>query len=105
MIRYCVAGALIVAAGSFLTLSANASPAAAGAADIQPSIEQLNTVQNAQYVVGGRQHCWYGDGWHGAGWYWCGYRHRPGLGWGGPAGWHGWRTPNRVRNFREHETD
>ena len=41
-------------------------------------------------VWGGHQHCWYDGGWHGPGWYWCGYAHRSGYGWGGPAGWNGW---------------
>jgi hypothetical protein len=44
-----------------------------------------------QYFLGGRQYCFYPGGWHGPGWYWCGYAYRRGFGWGGGAGWHGWR--------------
>jgi hypothetical protein len=47
-------------------------------------------LQQAQFIYGGRNYCWYDDGWHGPGFYWCGYAFRRGLGWGGGAGWHGW---------------
>ncbi len=49
-------------------------------------------VQDVQFLFGGRNYCWYPGGWHGPGFYWCGYAYRRGLGWGGPAGWHGWRS-------------
>ena len=45
----------------------------------------------AQWMWRGRNYCWYLNGWRGPGYYWCGYAWRRGLGWGGPAGWHGWR--------------
>ena len=48
-------------------------------------------IENAQFIFGGRNYCWYDDGWRGSGWYWCGYANRSGLGWGGGGGWHGWR--------------
>jgi hypothetical protein len=47
-------------------------------------------LEQAQFIYGGRNYCWYDDGWHGPGYYWCGYAFRRGLGWGGGAGWHGW---------------
>jgi hypothetical protein len=47
-------------------------------------------LEQAQYLWGGRNYCWYPGGWHGPGWYWCGYAWRRGWGWGGPYGWHGW---------------
>jgi hypothetical protein len=47
-------------------------------------------LQDAQFLWGGRNYCWYDGGWRGPGWYWCGYAYRRGLGWGGPVGWHGW---------------
>src|SRR5580692_4258112 len=47
-------------------------------------------VEQAQFVFGGRNYCWYDDGWRGPGFYWCGYAWRRGLGWGGGVGWHGW---------------
>jgi hypothetical protein len=43
------------------------------------------------YAWGGHNYCWYPGGWRGPGWYWCGYGARRGYGWGGGAGWHGWR--------------
>jgi len=49
-------------------------------------------VQDVQFLFGGRNYCWYAAGWRGAGYYWCGYANRRGLGWGGPEGWHGWRS-------------
>jgi hypothetical protein len=48
-------------------------------------------LQDAQFIFGGRNYCWYDSGWRGPGFYWCGYAERRGLGWGGGAGWHGWR--------------
>ncbi len=71
--------------------AANADPAAAvrltlavdGPGD-RPSLDQV------QYVWGGRNYCWYGRGWHGPGWYWCGFAWRHGYGWGGGYGWRGW---------------
>jgi hypothetical protein len=48
------------------------------------------TLQDAQFIFGGRNFCWYDSGWQGPGFYWCGYAERRGLGWGGGAGWHGW---------------
>ena len=47
-------------------------------------------MEQAQFIFGGRNYCWYDDGWRGPGFYWCGYAFRTGLGWGGRAGWHGW---------------
>jgi hypothetical protein len=47
-------------------------------------------VEQAQFIFGGRNYCWYDDGWRGPGFYWCGYAWRRGLGWGGGVGWHGW---------------
>jgi len=49
------------------------------------------TLEQAQWAWGGRNYCWYGGGWQGPGYYWCGYAWRRGFGWGGPAGWNGWR--------------
>ena len=43
-----------------------------------------------QHSWNGRTYCWSESGWKGAGWYRCGFASRRGLGWGGPAGWHGW---------------
>src|SRR5258707_14832994 len=55
-------------------------------------------VEQAQFIFGGRNYCWYDDGWRGPGFYWCGYAFRPGLGWGGGAGWRGWHGggPGRI---------
>src|SRR6202521_308138 len=64
------------------------------------AIEELNMIENAQYVLEGRQHCWYDRGWHGPGWYWCGYAYRRNLGWGGEAGWNGWER-RRVERREE----
>src|ERR1700748_1328519 len=47
-------------------------------------------IEQAQFIFGGRNYCWYDNGWRGPGFYWCGYAFRRGVGWGGGAGWHGW---------------
>src|SRR5215831_11293977 len=56
-----------------------------------------SVIDHVQYRYAGREYCWYDDGWRGPGFYWCGYRLRVGLGWGGPAGWHGWRAAGGER--------
>jgi hypothetical protein len=55
-------------------------------------------VEQAQFISGGRNYCWYDDGWRGPGFYWCGYAYRRGFGWGGGVGWHGWQRggPGRI---------
>ena len=52
-----------------------------------------NGLEEAQYRWRGRSYCFYFDGWNGPGWYRCGWRHRRGMGWGGPTGWRGWDAP------------
>lgn len=52
---------------------------------------QIAPIEDAQFVFGGRNYCWYDDAWQGPGWYWCGYAWRHGYGWGGGYGFHGWR--------------
>src|SRR5581483_6477062 len=62
---------------------------------LSQTAEQLRLAQTetVQFRWGGHRYCWYPNGWRGPGWYRCGFRSRRGLGWGGPAGWHGWRHP------------
>jgi hypothetical protein len=73
---------------------------AAGPASAKPTPYQadrgltydVNVEPPTRYVYSGRRHCWYVDGWNGPGWYRCGYHIRDGQGWGGGAGWNGWRV-------------
>jgi len=59
---------------------------------LRGALGSLDIIEKAQvFVWHGRRYCWYDDGWQGPGFYWCGYAKRHGLGWGGGAGWHGWR--------------
>jgi len=74
----------------------------AHAALIDPSglrvaADELTAVETVQFFWGGHRYCWYPTGWRGPGWYRCGFRWRRGSGWGGPAGWHGWRRPGVNR--------
>jgi hypothetical protein len=57
---------------------------------VYSSGDQVQLVQ-AQWAWQGRQYCWYPNGWRGPGYYQCGFAMRRGFGWGGPAGWNGWR--------------
>jgi len=52
-----------------------------------------NGLDEVHYRWRGRSYCFYFDGWNGPGWYRCGWRHRRGMGWGGPMGWRGWDAP------------
>jgi hypothetical protein len=85
---------------------------ASGSADATPlhkaaigATTDAGLIQQAQFVSGGRDYCFYPDGWRGPGFYWCGYRWRKGHGWGGGSGWHGW-TPGapegQLRRGGEH---
>ena len=82
---------------SILALAAVAACVLVGKAEAMPlgslgqAADRLSAVEQTQYVYLGRNYCWYPDGWHGPGFYWCGYAWRPGIGWGGPIGWRGWR--------------
>jgi hypothetical protein len=89
--------AAILGVGS--PLAASAAPAEAAPAVTQLGLNLTDavnrgdvapTLQDAQYLWGGRNYCWYPGGWRGPGYYWCGYAWRRGYGWGGPVGWHGW---------------
>jgi hypothetical protein len=89
---------LILAAATATALAATgvmmsglAQAAATGpSTGVRAAVEDLDMVQNAQFVFEGRRHCWYTRGWNGAGWYRCGYASRRGHGWGGAEGWNGW---------------
>ena len=81
---------LTAAALAASCLVAQAAPIA-GQAPVSQSAVNLNNVEKTQFFFGGYNYCWYPVGWHGPGWYWCGYAWRSGFGWGGPAGWRGWR--------------
>ncbi len=63
--------------------------------------DRIAPIENAQFLFGGQNYCWYDGGWQGPGWYWCGYAWRSGLGWGGGEGFHGWSRqghgPGNVR--------
>src|SRR5262249_22553084 len=64
---------------------------------IDAALQISSMLDQVAYQWAGREYCFYDDGWHGPGWYWCGYRLRSGFGWGGPTGWHGWRTEGAIR--------
>jgi len=81
---------LVLAAALALGAAAFAGPAAALPAGGVALPTASSDVQQAQFIFGGRNYCWYDAGWHGPGFYWCGYAFRRGLGWGGGHGWHGW---------------
>jgi len=71
---------------------ASLSPAAAGPLLSQNVVGDSAVVASAEihHSWHGRTYCWSESGWKGPGWYRCGFAARRGLGWGGPAGWHGW---------------
>ncbi|HEX7790204.1 MAG TPA: hypothetical protein VF467_06700 [Afipia sp.] len=81
---------LVLAATLALGAAVLAGPAAALPAGGLGTSPIASDVQQAQFVFGGRNYCWYEAGWHGPGFYWCGYAYRRGYGWGGGHGWRGW---------------
>jgi hypothetical protein len=92
--------ALALGAGA---IAGGPASAAVGTPDgMRAALDDLAVIDNVQYVWRGRRYCWYDDGWRGPGWYQCGFHLRRGLGWGGPAGWHGWRfSVHERRDFRD----
>lgn len=90
---------ILFAAAAALSLGMLAPIAGAQASPLSPAggllpvSSPLGLVQNVQFSFGGHRYCWYPGGWRGAGWYRCGFSMRRGQGWGGPAGWRGWRHP------------
>jgi hypothetical protein len=87
-----------------MTLLPGAAQAAPGglSRSLSAAAVDLNMVEDAQYIYGGRNYCFYLDGWHGPGWYWCGYSWRRGYGWGGGRGWRGWAWHGRGWNGGYH---
>ena len=96
-------GFTLIAATALTAAVPAIAPAAPLAADagVRGALKDLNPITDAQFVWGGRRHCWYVEGWHGPGWYWCGYAWRRGLGWGGPEGYRGWEHRERMEHRRE----
>ena len=64
-----------------------------GPLGLHEAIDEHRLAETVQYRWRGHRYCWYSRGWRGPGWYRCGFNWRRGVGWGGPAGWHGWRRP------------
>src|SRR5215472_3691824 len=60
---------------------------------LREAADELPLTEEVQFTWRGQRYCWYNAGWRGPGWYRCGFQRRRGIGWGGPAGWHGWRRP------------
>src|ERR1700683_3884526 len=84
--------AIFMALGAGVSLPlANLAEAAVADGVVIGSHIQVLPVEKAQFFFGGRNYCWYDNGWQGPGLYWCGYAFLTGSGWGGGAGWHGWR--------------
>jgi hypothetical protein len=97
-----LAGVLAMAAPSHAAMLGEAAPAARSTLT-QPV--QFPFPNPLDFLIGGRQYCWYDDGWRGPGWYWCGYGYREGYGWGGGEEWgygHGWREHRHERDWRDH---
>ena len=89
MRKFALTLAAIALSAGALVGKAEAAPLGA-TSPLGGAADQLNLVEQTQFIWGGRNYCWYPDGWRGPGWYWCGYRLRRGLGWGGPMGFRGW---------------
>ena len=83
---------LALALGAVSPFAGAAHAGLSDSAFVAPLSDQLQPLENADFIYNGRQYCWYEDGWRGPGWYWCGYAHWEGAGWGGAYGWNGWRT-------------
>jgi hypothetical protein len=101
--RLAMSLAAAVALIAQLALPASATLGVGGFA-VRDSLAESSPVENAQFVWGGRNYCWYASAWRGPGWYQCGFAWRRGFGWGGGAGWHGWnhRPVHRTHVVHHH---
>jgi hypothetical protein len=89
----------LAASGFLSALCAVTTPARAQYADPYgggygyppPPVAAPVPVAPYPYLFGNQRYCWYDSAWNGPGWYYCGYAFRRGYGWGGGAGWNGWR--------------
>jgi hypothetical protein len=84
---------LVLPAEASIGVGAFAAPAA---------LVETSPIEEAQFVWGGHNYCWYASAWRGPGWYRCGFAWRRGIGWGGGAGWHGWNHRNVRVNRNVH---
>jgi hypothetical protein len=93
--RKLILWAVAVAAASqtVMTTGGHSQAAVIAPLGLREAADELFLTETVQFSWKGRRYCWYNTGWRGPGWYRCGFRSRRGLGWGGPAGWHGWRRP------------
>ncbi len=66
---------------------------------LRQAADEHRLAETVQFTWRGQRYCWYNRGWRGGGWYRCGFNSRRGMGWGGPAGWHGWRRPATARSL------
>jgi hypothetical protein len=83
-------GVALCVSATFLS-NGRAQAAAAAPETVLNAAGKIGIVEEAQYVYGGYNYCWYPGGWHGPGWYVCSYGPWVrGRWWGGPAGWRGW---------------
>ena len=95
------AAVVLIACG---TLADRIQAAPVAPEGLRAALGSLDIVEKAQvFVWHGRRYCWYDDGWQGPGFYWCGYARRHGLGWGGGAGWHGWRQGVQPQGRQQQE--
>jgi hypothetical protein len=91
-----IMAAAIIFTGGVACRVALGAPSSA-AASVGDATKALDPVQKAQYFWDGYEYCWYDDGWNGPGWYVCNYGPWiSGLWWGGPFGWHHWRSHGPV---------
>jgi hypothetical protein len=95
--KHIVATTALAAALGVLGAGAAQAGIGDGIASANVASDRIAPVENAQFIFGGQNYCWYDSGWQGPGWYWCGYAWRTGFGWGGGDGFHGWS--HRGRNF------
>ena len=88
--KHIVATTTLAAMLGMLSAAAAQAGVGDGIASANVGGARIAQVENAQFLFGGQNFCWYDAGWQGPGWYWCGYAERTGLGWGGGEGFHGW---------------
>jgi hypothetical protein len=84
--------ATLAAMAAGVTMMGGRSDAAGlpGSRALNDAADSVALIEKTQFIYLGRNYCFYDDAWNGPGYYWCGYAYRPGLGFGGGRGWHGW---------------
>ena len=96
--KHAIATTTLAAALGVFGVAAAQAGVGDGIASANVAAIRIAPVENAQFIFGGQNYCWYDSGWQGPGWYWCGYALAQRLWLGRRRGFHGWSRSGHGRH-------